>query len=97
MQIVIEISEERFNSLKAGFVQHGSIAERMIVDAVRNGTALPEHGRLIDADDLLDNLYRICDSNGTLEENPYRDNLHIDSIVDVVESMPTIIQVESEE
>jgi len=52
MKIVIDISEERFNSLKAGFVQHGSIAEKMIVEAVRNGTPLQKgHDRLVYVDE----------------------------------------------
>lgn len=53
MKIVIDISEERLNTLKAGYVQHGSIAEKMIVDAVRNGTPLPKgHGDLKDMGNL---------------------------------------------
>lgn len=53
MEIVIEISEEIYNELKLNLIPHGSIEEEMIVDSVKNGTALPKgHGRLIDADRL---------------------------------------------
>lgn len=53
MEIVIEISEEIYNELKLNLIPHGSIEEKMIVDSVKNGTALPKgHGRLIDADML---------------------------------------------
>lgn len=37
MQILIDIAENRFNRLKEGKIQHGCIAEKMILKAVKEG------------------------------------------------------------
>ena len=51
MQIVIKISEDDYIK-----VQYGRASVSMMRKVIRNGTQLPKgHGRLIDADDLLDN------------------------------------------
>ena len=59
MEIVIKIPEEakqafdcaESNELKGGYYDHGGV----IGEAIRNGIPLPKHhGRLIDADALLD-------------------------------------------
>ena len=50
MQIVIEIPD----NYDIGKIENGSIASKIILNAVKNGTPLPKgHGRLIDADALL--------------------------------------------
>jgi hypothetical protein len=95
MQIVIDIPEEIYQHYKKIWQKRrGSVPESCIAF----GTPLQKgHGRLIDADDLLNDLYRLCDDAGTLAENPYRDNPHIDSIVDVVENSRTIIPADNDE
>lgn len=46
MQIVIELSEEDYNSIDGCICVYG--------DAIKNGIVLPKgHGRLIDADELI--------------------------------------------
>lgn len=96
MQIVIEISEEIYNELKLNLIPHGSIEEEMIVDAVKNGTPLPKgHGDLIDGDVLLSDLAQLCYDESSLADNPYIENPHIDSIIDVVENSRTIIPADN--
>ena len=52
VQVVIEISEDDYElACKYPEVLFGSYA-----NAIKNGTVLPEHGRLIDADELERNI-----------------------------------------
>lgn len=57
MQIVIDIPESRYSLLKKqASTPLGREKLDEFAEAVLNGTPLPKgHGRLIDADDLLDN------------------------------------------
>ena len=51
MQIVIDIPEEAYKQImEFGFLEntHGKICYK----AIKNGTVLPEHGRLIDIDNI---------------------------------------------
>lgn len=55
MQIVIDISEESYKNIKKQ-VDKRDYPDMQIGRAIANGIPLPKgHGRLIDADDLLDN------------------------------------------
>jgi len=47
MQIVIDISKKMWAKIQDGYVPLG------INKYIKNGTVLPEHGRLIDADSLI--------------------------------------------
>ena len=47
MQIVIDIPEDVYNDIKNGYYTDNM---RKMGIAIGNGTVLPEHGRLIDAD-----------------------------------------------
>ena len=59
MQIVIDIPEERYDWIKWGVnAGLGSVVER----AVANGTVLPKHGRLIDADAVTKDLNTLTDA-----------------------------------
>ena len=50
MQIVIDVSEDAYNYIKANGAR---IPYYKLTDVIKNGTPLPEnHGRLIDADEL---------------------------------------------
>ena len=72
MQIVIDISEEAYKQImEFGFLEntHGKICYK----AIKNGTVLPEHGRLVDADaltlmdvHLIDGKF-LCDAPTILE------------------------------
>ena len=66
-----------------------------ILDAIKSGTPLPKgHGDLIDRDLLQNAMYDLCDEAGTLKDNPWRDNPHIDAITDVISFAPTIIEAD---
>ena len=62
MQIIIDIPEVYYEALKetdeiVGGRQNGKTLMSVVYNAVGNGTPLPEgHGRLIDADALVDSL-----------------------------------------
>ena len=62
MQILIDIPEEQYNTIKSDLYNTFS-AEMKIwgLGAIRNGIPLPKHGRLIDADALP--LNAIDDAN----------------------------------
>ncbi len=55
MQIVIELSEKDLDDIKYNDYIEGTYYT--MLDAITNGTSLPKgHGRLIDADALIDTL-----------------------------------------
>lgn len=60
MQIVIDIPEEMVMALKQGsFGAKYNMYD--LVGCVMNGTPLPKgHGRLIDSDDMIEDLHRQC-------------------------------------
>ena len=39
---------------------------------------------------VLDAMYELCDTGETLKENPWRDNPHIDAVVDTIERLPSV-------
>jgi hypothetical protein len=39
---------------------------------------------------VLDDMYELCNTEETLEENPWRDNPHIDAITDAIENLPSV-------
>lgn len=45
---------------------------------------------LISRQAVLDALYELCDTGETLIENPWRDNPHIDALVDAIEQLPSV-------
>lgn len=61
MQIVIEIPESLYNAINQDIyingMRSGKTILQKLVNAIANGTVLPEHGRLIDADEL-EELFR---------------------------------------
>lgn len=64
MQILIDVPNSLYANLSK--IQRGSIASKRILECVRNGTPLPKgHGRLIDADVLVDGMeddYEFCEA-----------------------------------
>ena len=44
---------------------------------------------------VLNAMYELCDTGESLKENKWRDNPHIDAIVDAIEELPTIPQTDS--
>lgn len=39
---------------------------------------------------VLDAMYNLCNTGENLQENPWRDNPHIDAITDAIEDLPSI-------
>ena len=39
---------------------------------------------------VLNALYALCDTGETLKENPWRDNPHIDAVVETIEELPPV-------
>jgi hypothetical protein len=90
MKLLIDVPDDIYASEQ--YCDYFSAWSEKLSETFRNGTPLPKwHGRLIDESDLIENLLEMCDECGTLAENPYRDNPHIDAILDVIENTDTII------
>lgn len=49
-------------------------------------------GDLISRQAVLDALYALCNTGETLKENPWRDNPHIDALIDAIEDLPSVEQ-----
>lgn len=80
MQIVIDISKDDYRK-----VQDGRANVSMMQKAIRNGTPLPKgHGRLIDADDLMEiySQFEFCSDMGDAME--------------ILDHKPTIIEADTE-
>jgi hypothetical protein len=45
---------------------------------------------------VLDAMYELCNTEETLEENPWRDNPHIDAITDAIENLPSVTPTHKE-
>lgn len=39
---------------------------------------------------VLNAMYELCDTGETLKENPWRDNPHIDGVVEAIEELPSV-------
>lgn len=81
MQIVIDISEEEYAWVKRASRQTTPL-DRFCVKAIANGTPLPEHGRLIDKDKMIEDLLTV---------NPQFHYL-VDWCLMVTEAQQTIIE-----
>lgn len=65
--------------------------EQIIRDELSSVTQNPiECDDAISRQAVLDAMYKLCDTGGTLEENPWRDNPHIDAITDAVDDLPPV-------
>lgn len=86
MQIVINISEEIYEEIKITKSIYRTGA-KVLCSAVVNGVPLPKgHGRLIDVNDLLED---IC-----LEDNDYSRDCNMGEIITLenIDRIPTIIE-----
>lgn len=95
MQIVIDISEKvkqafdcaESNDLKGGYYDIGGV----IGNAIKNAIIIPKgHGRLIDVNDLLDDI--------GLEDNGYNRDVNTGEIITLenIDRIPTIIEADTE-
>lgn len=91
MQIVIKLPEKIYKHiLSMQFYIPGSRSGKSILEeilkAIRTGTPLPKrHGRLIDADELLKQSYRIDDS-ATLSTRDVVNVEEIDGVSTIIEA-----------
>ena len=90
MRIVIEIPDRVHYGIEKGITVNGSSASQIVLDAVRNGTPLPEHyGRLIDADkaeSMLKNHAKSESEAWALVE-----------LLNVLDEVPTVLEATKEE
>ena len=102
MQIIIDIPSEMYDWYDNGFPDEDD-AERLW-QMVKNGTPLPKgHGRLIDADEVL-NAMDTWDKFGYTEtgcfvrepSNDYVPYVHYEDMIKAVSGTQTIIEAESE-
>ena len=87
MQIVIDIPEETYKGIMLGKWNDNGLAFY-----VKDGTPLPKgHGRLIDVNDLLDD---IC-----LEDNEYNRDCNVGEIITLenIDKIPIIIEADKGE
>ena len=87
MQIVIDISKELFKGIQDNIL-FGNEKEDAIWElngAIINGTALPKHGRLIDADAFEKD-------NSELWECDFIHPKYCDTLADLVSNAPTILE-----
>jgi hypothetical protein len=47
-------------------------------------------GDAISRQAVLNAMYELCDTGETLKENPWRDNPHIDGVVEAIEELPSV-------
>jgi len=87
MQIVIEIPD----GYDVTRIQNGSIASKVVLNAVKNGTPLPKgHGRLIDADEIIHLINEI-------EAEDREEELYHLFLKTVLTDAPTIIEADKAE
>lgn len=56
IELVIKIPERIHYGVEKGITVNGSKASQILIDAVKNGTPLPKHGRLGDLDALREEV-----------------------------------------
>ena len=98
MKLVIDISEENYNSIKNEMRNRDAMAE--VGQAVEDGTPLPKgHGRLIDADIIFNKAIKHRENYMEAENSSYcRGKLHAYEVyVEEVENAPTIIDADKGE
>lgn len=52
--------------------------------------ALKESCEAVSREAVLQGMYDLCNTGETLKENPWRDNPHIDAIIDMIENLPPV-------
>lgn len=86
MQIVINIDDEDYQSMKNGHIPFN------VLGVLMNGTLLPKHGRLVDGARVEQHLKQKLLKYGIFPQ--YRQGLEM-ALNDVVKIAPTIIEAES--
>lgn len=91
MRLVIEISEQTYKAINAGY-----FAGKELYNAVKNGTPLPKgHGRLIDADFTVKQYEEYCRNNCKYSEKQ-RDCMcracPTGDAIEMIEDAPTVLE-----
>ena len=76
------------------WVDFSGIAEALDM-AIQSLSAKQTDGDLISRQAVKNALYELCDTGETLKENPWRDNPHIDALIETVEEIPSAEQIDS--
>ena len=100
MKIIIDIPEEAYKQImEFGFLEntHGKICYK----AIKNGTVLPKHGRLIDADEVLKDIDDLRKSPWYNDKRGNGFEYLIHEAVDMVQDLcildaPTILEADDE-
>lgn len=98
MQIVIDIPDRIAYGVQNGITKNGSIASKIVLEAVKNGKPLPKgHGALKDADKLSVAIAMIRDKwnyyGNEYESAKFR---AYDNSIDEIADAPTIIEADKE-
>ena len=99
MQIVIEILEEQYNKIKElKMCEYGNYVALLdaVLSSIKNGTPLPNgHGRLADADILLEKMSTYSDDEGDCGQYGNDSIIAKDSACYMIEIAPTLIEADS--
>ena len=92
MQVVIKIDEARFKDIQRIAEVQLDMRTDTVEQLIAKGTPLPKgHGRLIDVNDLLDDI--------NLEDNDYNRDVNTGEIITLenIDRIPTIIKADKAE
>lgn len=93
MKIVIEIPDQAYKEVKRDIPENlNHTPYELIAKSIRNGTPLPkEHGRLIDADELIKQLEATANIEWNMQVGSSKG---LEDAIDIVDDAPTIIDVD---
>jgi len=96
MKIVIDIDDEQvLFDIKNRGLEGESETDKVIINALYNGTILPEgHGRLIDADELIKQLEATANIEWNMQVGSSKGLI---DAIDIVDDIPTIIEADDGE
>ena len=104
MQIVIEIPESLYNAINQDIyingMRSGKTILQKLVNAIANGTVLPEHGRLIDVDVRIKRLKEIksmVEISNAMADGPQQTKIEkrvkvLAEAIQILKEAPTILE-----
>ena len=95
MKLLIDIPEHIYEHAKES--TEDSRDEFDAMRAIANGSQQESRseipntcGDAISRQAVLNAMYELCSTGETLKENPWRDNPHIDAVVEAIEELPSV-------
>lgn len=95
MKLLIDIPEHIYEHAKE--TTEDSNDEFDAMRAIANGTRQESRsenpntcGDAVSRQAVLNAMYELCNTGETLKENPWRDNPHIDAVVEAIEELPSV-------